>query len=215
MGQDKESPLKNLHAYLGLFLALPLCIWAITGAVFLVKPGYEQAYEQLQPRMRPLNESKRIPARDDWLEATLVRTVLGVHLLVKDVDGNELHLDPQSNKEMPLPQVDDVILLLNDAIAHDRQRYGEVNKVDLTWPIIQVETTNNVSLELNWQNLNLKQQGQDTHTLNRFYRMHYLQWTPNAQLNKVLAAVVLLLLLGLCVLGIGMLSRFAKEDKHG
>ena len=60
--------IRTLHKIIGLLLFVPLVIWAMTGAVFLIKPGYEQAYEKLVVKTYPLNRAVKLEpnARMQW-----------------------------------------------------------------------------------------------------------------------------------------------------
>ena len=72
---------RRLHRLLGMALLLPMLGWAATGVVFFTKPGYEAAYEQLQPRLYPVESGAAVPADGEWQEVRVLRTVLGDHLL--------------------------------------------------------------------------------------------------------------------------------------
>ncbi|MGH9802921.1 MAG: hypothetical protein ACRD82_21345, partial [Blastocatellia bacterium] len=85
---------RKLHRVVGLVMLLPLFGWAITGFVFFVKPGYEGAYELLQPKTYPMDGGNiALTADPSWLEFRYFKTVLGNHLIVRTAQGWQ-HLDP-------------------------------------------------------------------------------------------------------------------------
>jgi hypothetical protein len=188
---------KRLHRLVGLILLLPMLGWAVTGAVFLFKPGYEGAYEQLQIKHYPLAETLAIQPLPGWQKLTVVQTILGSHLLVS-VEGEPLHLNMHTLKPVLQPSPGEIQQLIDDAISHSRQRYGEVIEIDN----LMVHTSTGVEITLDWQRLALRQSGEDTRLINTLYKIHYLQWSSLAELNKVLGIVGLLLLVTLTLLGI-------------
>ena len=75
---------RKLHRVIGLVMLLPLFGWALTGFIFFVKPGYEGAYELLQPKTYPMGDEKIAVTPDaSWLEFRCFKTILGNHLLVR------------------------------------------------------------------------------------------------------------------------------------
>ena len=86
---------RALHRITGLLMLLPLTGWAITGAVFFLKPGYAGAYDLLQVKTYSLEPDISMQADPSWLEVRLLKTILGEHLLARTSKG-WLHLDPLS-----------------------------------------------------------------------------------------------------------------------
>jgi hypothetical protein len=181
---------KKLHTTLGLILLLPLLAWSITGFVFLTKPGYEGAYEQLSVKTYPLERSIEIQSNSPWHEWRLLRTVLGYHLLVK-VNGTWQHLDPDSYQRRPEPDFEALKKLLNDSLAHNPTRYGTVQS-GLGG---EFQTDTGIDIQFSWDNLSLRQRGRDTWVINTLYKIHYLQWLGDRELNKVFGVLGLLLLI--------------------
>jgi hypothetical protein len=72
---------RSLHRVVGLVMLLPLAGWAITGAVFFLKPGYAGAYELLPVKTYPFETNIAIETDPSWTEARLVKTILGEHCL--------------------------------------------------------------------------------------------------------------------------------------
>ena len=66
--------------------------WALTGLVFLIKPGYDGAYEVITIKTYPLDQKLIIASKKNWEEGRLINSVLGNHLLVT-VAGKTNNLD--------------------------------------------------------------------------------------------------------------------------
>jgi hypothetical protein len=190
-----------LHKAAGIVMLLPLVGWAVTGAVFFVKPGYAGAYEQLAVRTYPLDDHLSLHAQA-WREARLVKTILGTHLLVR-TDAGWRHLDPATLRIAPVPPQEKLRLLFEDAFTANPGRYGHVaTQVDTT-----AHTDTNVDVTLDWNRLALQQRGRDTARIDTLYRIHYLQWTGQKTLDKLLGAVGLILLVALAYLGARLAFR--------
>lgn len=197
---------RRIHRYIGLALVLPMIGWALTGVVFLVKPGYDRAYEIITIKAYPLDQPLNIAADESWEEVRVLKTVLGHHLLVT-AKGTASHLDFITLKQRPVPSMAEVTLLVEDAIADKRDRYGSVQTVAGA----TAYTTTGIEVTLNWDELKLNQVGADRHFIDWLYKVHYLQWTPWRFANHVLAVVGLLLLVTLTVIGLRIYLKTARS----
>lgn len=185
-------------------MLLPLIGWAVTGAVFFLKPGYAGAYELLQVKTYPLEGNIVIESDPSWFEARLVRTILGEHLLARTSRG-WLHLDPYSRQPLPEPPADDIDTLVTDAVSENPQRYGRIARIQGN----NIATDTGVRIELDWERLTLTQTGKDTDRIDLLYKVHYLQWTGINAVDNVLGALGILLVLALG--GLGARLFFAKR----
>jgi hypothetical protein len=187
---------RRLHRFLGILLLVPLCAWVGTAAIFFLKPGYAGAYDMISVRALPLAAlpSGRLPP--GTLEARMVRSVLGDHLLVRTAAGwsND---DPATQRPRPAPSPDEMRALIGDAI-HGKARYGEVVSVKG----LTARTSTGVEITLDWSTLSLQQRGADTDRIDRLYKIHYLQWTGIKAMDRVLGAAGLACLLLLTLLGV-------------
>ncbi|MGJ8687923.1 MAG: PepSY domain-containing protein [Gammaproteobacteria bacterium] len=192
----------RLHRIVGILLLCPLITWCITGTIFLIQPGYGSAYEALNVRHYPLDSLIEIPANPQWQEVRVLRTVLGTHLLVK-TDETNLHLNALNGQ--PFTAVDDAQKqqLIADTIADKPARYGEISSVEDGL----YTTTTGIEISLNWDTLSLRQYGNDTRWIDRLYQVHYLQWTGNDLLDKVLGVLGLLLLVAISITGSMMIFK--------
>lgn len=177
-------------------MLLPLAGWAITGAIFFLKPGYAGAYDAPQIKTYPLESNVAFQPVGAWLEVRYLKTILGEHLLVRSAEGWS-HLDPLSLKQKPAPTEDEIRALVADALSVNTARYGHILSVQEK----TIVTDTGVRLALDWSRLSITQRGKDTDWIDFFYKIHYLQWTGVAVADKLLGAVGILLLLALSALG--------------
>jgi hypothetical protein len=187
---------RSLHRIIGVIMLLPFFGWAITGAIFFLKPGYAGAYDSLQVKSYPLESETRVRADPSWLEVRLLKTTLGGHLLVRTAQGWQ-HLEPQTLMPKPAPGEEEMRSLLNDAFSVNPQRYGQIVAVEGN----TVKTDTGVQAKLNWKTMSLTQRGKDTDRIDFFYKIHYLQWTGIESLDKVLGGIGIALILALSLLG--------------
>jgi hypothetical protein len=193
--------IRKQHRLLGGILLLPFIAWSLTGVFFLVRPAYEQAYSVLSPKTYSADQIN-ISAQPEWQEMRLLKTVLGLHLLVKQ-EGGWQQLDPDSLEVRATPVEADLVSFVEDAISQDTLRYGEL----LPGESDPFRTSTGVTIAVNWDSLSLYQRGADTRWIDRIYRIHYLQWTGIAFLDTILGVAGLLLLLLMTVTGSAMLLR--------
>lgn len=195
--------LRKAHRWMGALLILPFFAWAITGMIFFIKPGYGKAYASLTLQTLPL-EPVSIPDYQGASQIRLLRTALGYSLFVSDKQGLR-HLDPLTGQLKPKPNKEEFLKLLNPAIAADPERYGTVETVDGLTAV----TSTGVKIKLNWNNLRFSQYGTDTKRIDWFYKVHYLQWSGNKEIDKFLGMAGLILLIGMALTGTRLL--FSKR----
>lgn len=187
---------RALHRILGLGMLLPLAGWAITGAVFFLKPGYQGAYEMLPVKTYSLDASIALQTDPSWLEVRYVKTILGEHLLARTSRG-WVHLEPRSLQPKPEPSINDIRALVSDAFEANPARYGQIASIDDDGVI----TDTGVRVDLDWNRLAFSQRGKDSDRIDTLYKIHYLQWTGVKTLDYVLGALGIILVLALSGLG--------------
>jgi uncharacterized iron-regulated membrane protein len=191
---------RSVHRALGVAMLLPLVAWAVTGAVFFIKPGYGGAYESLPVRTYPLTRPMAVAPAADWREVRYVRTVLGDHLLAR-TDAGWSQRDPDTAQPRPTPTDADVRALVTDAFSINPARYGDIESIEGT----RITTTTGAAVTLDWNRLTLSQRGKDTDRIDAIYRVHYLQWTGVAWFDRILGGVGLVLILALSAAGARLL----------
>ena len=193
---------RRLHRAAGLVMLLPLIAWAATGVVFFTKPGYGAAYDVLPIRTYPLENTITLRPDPAWREVRHLRTILGVHLLAR-TDKGWIHLDPITLQPAAAPRDEDVRRLLADAFTVNPQRYGHI--VSLAGGTATTDT--GAVITFDWNRLTLQQRGRDTDRIDRLYKIHYLQWTGQKTVDKVLGLAGLVLLTVLTTLGARLALR--------
>lgn len=193
---------RRIHRFLGWCLILPFFVWAFTGLVFFIKPGYQAAFSYLTVKTHPISNAVQLTPQPEWQEIKLLQTVLGPHLMVKQSDRwQQLNLTDFTVR--PQPSADDLLRLIKDAMSVDSKRYGE--------QLLKTEqgfvTDTGVQIQLDWASLSLSQQGKDTELINNLYKAHYLQWTGQKTLDQVLGVIGLVLLMLTTVVGVWLLIR--------
>jgi hypothetical protein len=195
---------RRVHRLLGLVLLLPLLGWSATGLVFFLKPGYAAAYGTVRVFEYPLDGTldPRAAVPAGALEARWLRSVLGDHLLVRLPSGPH-HFDARGER-FPLPGEASLRRLLEDAIRQDAVRYGAIESLarDGSGGTVSARTTTGVTLDLDWATLSIRQTGRDTRSIDALYRIHYLQWTGIAPVDRVLGLLGLGSLVALAALGV-------------
>jgi hypothetical protein len=186
-------------------MLLPFAGWAVTGAIFFIKPGYGAAYEQLSIKTYPLDKPLAVAPDPTWLEVRYLKTILGEHLLVRTIDGWQ-QLDPLSRSVRPAPTESDLRALVNDAFTANPGRYGRIVSTDSIGGPVAITDTG-VRATLSWNRLTISQRGKDTDRIDTLYKIHYLQWTGVSGIDKVAGAVGLVSILILSGLGLRLFLR--------
>jgi len=183
-------------------MLLPLIGWAVTGAVFFLKPGYSGAYETLAVKSYPVETEIKLRPDPEWLEARLIKTILGEHLLARTSRG-WLHYDPRTLQLRSEPSTEEIRELVSDAISSNPARYGKIISVEGS----KVVTDTGIHIDLDWSRLALSQRGGDTDRIDALYKIHYLQWTGMKSVDQVLGAFGILLVVLLSALGASLFFR--------
>ncbi len=189
--------MRKAHKLLGLIMVLPFIAWTVTGVFFYLKPGYKAAYQGLDIKLYPLQTAVSVKPPSSWLAFEWRRSILGDHLLIKTLKGWQ-QLDPISFELRNSVSQDQIRLLVNDAIASDKKRYGEIISINAH----QIVTDKNIVINLNWPQLKLSQKGPDTDFINQMYKIHYLQWTGVDSIDRILGVVGLAMVLVLAIMGV-------------
>lgn len=188
---------RRLHRIIGIVMLLPFLGWAVTGAVFFMKPGYGAAYDALPIRTYPLESPLTVRPDAGWREFRYLRTILGPHLLAR-TDAGWITLNPLTLQPAAAPTDEDIRTLIADAFAANPARYGHI--VSLAGRVATTDT--GAVITVDWNRLSLQQRGRDTDRIDRLYKIHYLQWTGQDTVDRVLGLLGLTLLVALTALGV-------------
>jgi len=193
---------RRLHRFIGLVMLLPFVGWAATGIVFFTKPGYGAAYDALAVKTYPLEAHFTLQPDPAWREVRYLRTILGTHLIARTASG-WAQLNPVTRQPSAPPAPDDVKRLIADAFTVNPTRYGRI--VSLDGDVATTDT--GAVITFDWNRLTLQQRGRDTDRIDLLYKVHYLQWTGQKTIDKMLGLGGLTLLVALTALGARLAFR--------
>jgi uncharacterized iron-regulated membrane protein len=202
----------RIHRWLAIVLVVPLVIWSITGVLFHLKPGWSRAYDMLSID-RPLDALPANPpdaiataAGGTIIHLELTNTALGPLYRVATTAGTVL-LDASLHRRSPL-SLEDARTLAADAVAHSPHAadYGTLRdaRIDRNTVRLAFEHAN---VDIDRDSALLVQRGRDTDRIDWLYRLHYLSWTGNRTLDKLLAIVGLALIWVVMIPGLVLFVR--------
>ena len=182
----------RLHRWLAIMLVFPLAAWSGTGLLFHIKPGWARAYDMLSAE-RPLSTTAVASAsavaatfseRIERIE--LFGTALGPMYRVTTARGTELVDAVGLRRRSPL-SAQDARELAADAVAHSRQRdaYGAIGNAVVDGNTMHV-TFANAIVDVDRGSGKLTQRGEDTERIDLLYRIHYLQWSGDPDVDRVI-----------------------------
>ena len=175
-----------VHRWLAITLVALLVVWSVTGLLFHLKPGWDRAYDMLSVE-RGKTETL------DTAVGPLSRT---------------------SGKLATPLSVADAEKLARDAIGRSAQRaaYGDVVRATSDDTSVTLECEH-ATVRIDRTTARISQHGADTERIDWLYRIHYLQWTGNASVDKVLAIAGLLLIWAVMIPGIVLFIRRLRRSR--
>lgn len=197
-------------------LALPLVIWSITGLLFHLKPGWSRAYDMLSAE-RPLDAMPAVPldalasaAGGPAQRLEVFGSALGPLYRVTTASGTML-VDAQLHRRSPL-SLDDARTLAADAVAHSSHRdaYGAIGTATIAGDAVRVSFAN-AAVDVDRASGAISQRGHDTDRIDWLYRLHYLSWTGNRTLDKLLAVAGLALIWLVMIPGLVLFVRRSRR----
>ena len=204
------------HRWLAILLVSLLVVWSITGLLFHIKPGWDRAYDQLSVERRdsPLPVQELVLAQNlgtavQRLE--LFDTAIGPLYRVRTAAGTELY-DARTGRPRTLAEAD-VRTLVGDAVSRSPHRavYGDVAKVALDATTAHVTFSGGPVVDVGLRDARMSQRGPDTDRIDWLYRIHYLQWTGNRSVDRVLAMAGLALIWAVMIPGVVLFVRRVRR----
>jgi uncharacterized iron-regulated membrane protein len=196
----------KIHRWSAIVLVAMLVVWSITGLLFHLKPGWDRAYDQLSvKRDEPIDVSSIVPVsslpKSNSIE--LFSTAIGPMYRVTTNEGASM-IDATTGKPRAFTP-DEVIKLVDDGVSRSRfaNRYG----AHLSIANNAVRYAGDQVVSFDPSTMRLWQEGRDTKRIDWLYRIHYLQWTGNELLDKILAIGGLALIWVVMVPGIVLFVR--------
>jgi uncharacterized iron-regulated membrane protein len=200
------------HRWLAIVLVVLLVVWSVTGLLFHLKPGWSRAYDMLSAeRGGPLRPGTLVaPAvvGDEVTSLQLIDTALGPLYRVTSAAGPALFDAKTGARRSPLPIADAKILAL-DAIGRSAHApaYGEIETADVRGETAVIELSGGATVEVGLRTARISQHGGDTERIDWLYRIHYLQWTGNKSIDKILAIGGLALIWAVVIPGLVLFVR--------
>jgi hypothetical protein len=214
--------MRSLHRMLGLVLLAPILVWAVTGLLFQLKPGWDAAYASLDgaPPAAVLDPRGLLGLDAAVAAAKTDAPLIGARLIASDLGpmwrldlggdaGGRVLIDARDGRvRSPLDEAA-VRALVNAAVARATrpERYGAIQGVALGGEDATVRFAGGATVTVGRHDAALAQRGPDTDTIDLLYRLHYLQWTESKAVNRVLAVVGVVGLVLLALVGVALLLR--------
>ncbi len=206
----------RVHRWLAIVLAALLIVWSLTGLLFHLKPGWGRAYDMLSVERhdRPLAldmlqppVSIHMPGGEPIQRLELFDSALGPLYRVRTAAGTALFDAKTGTQRVLLPE--DAVLLAKDAISRSSERgaYGEPVERITNSDTIKLVMSGGPVLLVGRNDARISQRGADTDRIDWLYRMHYLQFTGNHTVDRILAIVGLLLIWAVMIPGIVLFVR--------
>jgi len=216
---------RRVHRWLAIVLVIPLIVWSITGLLFHWKPGWSRAFDMLDAERPgqvhldklasapPCQRSERFGLLAEALgdasftHVELFATAIGPLARVATAKGDELYDAESGTKRSPLP-VDAARALAVDAVGRSPHAidYGALGRVTSTDTTVTLEY-DGATVGVGRNDARISQRGRDTDRIDWLYRMHYLQWTGNGTLDKLIALAGLLLIWLVLIPGVVLFVR--------
>jgi uncharacterized iron-regulated membrane protein len=216
-----DARLKRGHKWIGLLLLVPLLVWTATGLLFALKPGWGPAYEYLSPWQSSEVEASALSlaafastesgkdASAIELHASAIGPVFHVERRGADA-GSALYRATDGERLDPLSSENARALML-DAVARSSapRRYGVIESEKSKGDTTSVVFAGGPRVTIDRHSGSIRQKGPDTDRINWYYKLHYMQWTGNASIDRILgfAAIVLVWLLAAVGLLLAWRSR--------
>jgi hypothetical protein len=199
---------RRIHRWLAIILVIPLVLWSITGLLFHLKPGWSRAYDMLDAERPAELHLDKLASLPPATHVEVFATAIGPLARITTSKGDELYDADTGTKRSPLT-VEAAQALAVDAIAHSHfaSAYGAPIHVTSSETTVTIELAEGPTVEVGRNDARISQRGQDTDRIDWLYRIHYLQWTGNKSLDKVLAVVGLVLIWLVLIPGVVLFVR--------
>jgi uncharacterized iron-regulated membrane protein len=194
----------RVHRYLAIVLAVFLVVWSVTGLLFHLKPGWDRAYDMLSAERRGTALPLATLTPTSALQATggavvdkveLFDTALGPLYRARTAAGTELFDARTGARISPLGE-QAAVTLATDALSRSSVKgdYGTLGARTVDERSITIQLSKGPVIEVGRTDARVSQHGPDTARIDWLYRIHYLQWTGNATIDRAFAVFGLLLI---------------------
>lgn len=176
----------------------PFLLWTATGLLFLLKPGWRGAYESLDAfRDEPFDPMGLAPFSliagkpgepGAAVRAKLGTTAIGLVYRVEGIENTRL-VDARTGTVISPLDREAAAKVAEDAVARASavERYGAITETREDGDAVEVTFAGGAVVRVGRDDLSLAQSGADTARIDALYRIHYLQWTGIAAIDRPLA----------------------------
>jgi len=171
--------IQKLQKLTGLILAVPLLVMAITGLFLIPQPKSVSTGNIIELKKYPITRKFTIIPHSFWQSYSVLRTVLGYHLIVK-TDTGYVNLDPVTFEKKNKPNEEFLRALVNDALSINRHKFGTVVKTDG----VNFVTNTGFKLKLDWNKLEIIRKTRPRTFRNLLLRIHRFEWTGDKQIDR-------------------------------
>lgn len=198
-----DSKLKRGHKWIGLTLLLPLLVWTATGLLFALKPGWGPAYEYLSPWSSEQGHASvmslaSFASGEGGVDARAIElhaSALGPVFLVERAGGGSALYDATRGSRLDPLSGERARALVLAAVSRSSSpsRYGEIQSEARKSESMHFVFTGGPRVDIDLRNGSIQQSGPDTDRINWYYKLHYMQWTGNASIDRILGFVAIVL----------------------
>ncbi len=177
----------GVHRWCAIVLVALLVVWSVSGLLFHLKPGWDRAYDMLNAER----------GKSETLDTAIGPLTRKAGALV----------DAAGTPRPPLTE-DEAKVLVADALSRSifAAAYGELERVSHDETTVRLDYAH-ATVTIGRASARISQRGPDTERIDWLYRIHYLQWTGNATIDKVLAMAGLLLIWAVMIPGVVLFVR--------
>lgn len=200
------------HRWLAIVLVVLLAVWSVTGLLFHLKPGWSRAYDTLSAErggaLHPGTLAAPSVVGDGVTSFELIDTALGPLYRVTSAAGPAL-FDAQTGARRSPLTLEDAKTLALDAVGRSAHAaaYGTIETADRRGEAAVIAFSGGATVEVSLADARMSQRGADTDRIDWLYRIHYLQWTGNRSVDKVLAMGGLALIWTVVIPGLVLFVR--------
>lgn len=178
-------------------MAVPFVLWTVTGLLFHLKPGWDRAYDMLSERSGGAIAMDQVVLPAVAVAAAGTGPVTRIELFPSalgpvyriDRGGEVTLLDATTGVALSPLDGDTARAIVVEAVARSAHAsaYGTVKHVAAGEREVTVQFTGGPVVRVDRASARLSQRGADTDRIDWLYRVHYVQWTGVAWLDRALS----------------------------
>jgi hypothetical protein len=201
---------------------MPLVVWTATGLLFSLKPGWGPAYEYLSAWRSGEEASGAMSlaafassesGKDASSIAVQASTIGPLFQVERRSESDALYRASDGQQLDPLSS-DNARALVLDAVSRSLspERYGEIKSEKSSDESFRFVFAGGPQVSIDRHSGSIRQKGPDTDRINWYYKLHYMQWTGNESVDRVLGFVAIVLVWLLAAAGLLLAWRSRKGE---